>query len=201
MKPRIFLVSWMLVMTLLSLKLVILVTFEYHRPKGVDYMIRIIYFLVLLVLISSPVSAQITSSVNNFDNAKIIYYKSNPQSTQFPKLYLLKKYITKSAVTYYLTVHNKNGVSNSFSDVENAKIKIDNDKVYELDTKISYDLRLERQSTIRFDDTFAKVLLTAKKMEFQFPVFVNRTDEETNYYHVLVPNDVLSEFKQVIQMQ
>jgi hypothetical protein len=129
MKPRIFLVSWMLVMTLLSLKLVILVTFEYHRPKGVDYMIRIIYFLVLLVLISSPVSAQITSSVNNFDNAKIIYYKSNPQST------------------------------------------------------------------------FAKVLLTAKKMEFQFPVFVNRTDEETNYYHVLVPNDVLSEFKQVIQMQ
>lgn len=155
----------------------------------------------LLLSFFNIANAEITQTTNNFDNSKIIYSISDKQPKQLPKYYLFKKYISAQSTNYYLTIHNKNGVTNLFSGNEDVKLKINGADIYTIETVISPDIRLERQATLRFDDKFASILLNAENIEFQLPVYAERINEKTTYFYLSVPKAILEEWKQVITME
>ena len=165
-------------------------------------MFKSIFILTILLFFNSnTLEAQINTSINTFDNSKIIYSISDKQPKQLPKYYLFIKYISTQATNYYLTIHNKNGVTNLFSGNEDVKLKINGNDIYTIETVISTDIRLERQATLRFNDKFANIILNAETIEFQLPVYKERINEETTYFYLSVPNSVLEEWKQVITME
>lgn len=160
---------------------------------------KVLLSLLILVLYSNLCYGEIYTQNNSFDKSIIVYSKSNSQPKQLPRFYIFKKYTTDNLTRFSVTLHNQNIVTNIFNNTEDAKIKLDDNEILTLNTRVSVDARLERQCTMSFEQDVAEKILNCSKLEFQIPVYFRREHEETSYFYAVVPQDVLNEWKNVIR--
>lgn len=92
-------------------------------------------------------------------------------------------------------------MSKYFSNIENIKLKINDEQLYVSPTKISPLSDRTNQATILLDDSLIGDLQNIQKMVLQIPVFMEEFSRVESYYYLEVPQSFISEWKQVIAME
>ena len=164
-------------------------------------MFKKLLFFCLCFLVMNIANAEIQQFTNSFDNTMHIYVISEKTKSQFPRFFVFRKIISPESTKYYLSIQNNNIMSKYFSNIENIKLKINDEQLYVSPTKISPLSDRTNQATILLDDSLIGDLQNIQKMVLQIPVFMEEFSRVESYYYLEVPQSLISEWKQVIAME
>ena len=150
-----------------------------------------IFILFIALIISNFCSAEIIKTQNPFDNTNQIYSFYKNSNTKCPQILIFKK----SGDEYFLLAKSAFRRTNYLSNLENAKIKINN-QIFSQNYRI-WDYDYNQHFSFKFSDSMIKEISSANSMSFQLPVHINE-DTLVGYYEFSIPPAVLDEWKQVI---
>lgn len=161
---------------------------------------KLLLFSLCFIFINTA-NAEIQEFTNSFDNTKHIYIMSEKTKSRFPRFFVFRKTISPESTEYHLSIQNNNIMSKYFSNIENIKLKINDQQIYICPTKISPLSDRTNQATIELDNTIIDNLQTVQKIVLQIPVFMEEFSRVESYYYIEIPPSFISEWKQVITMK
>lgn len=155
-------------------------------------MLKILSILFCLMFFNTA-HAEITQSVNTFDNAKIISSHHKNKDLRVGRNTIFKRYNNE----FYLLLNNVNKITDLACTLEPSRIKIDNSisTIY----ITTYDVDYRQHISIHLTKSLIEQLKNANNVEIQFAEF---SDDEmfVDYFTVQIPQYALEEWKQVINM-
>ena len=152
------------------------------------------FILFIFIIVSNFCSARIVNLQNSFDNSNQIYSFYKNRDKKCPQILIFKK----SGNEYYMLAKSAFRGSNYLSNLENAKIKINN-QIFSQNYRI-WDYDYNQHFSFKFSDSMIKEISYANSIAFQLPVHINE-DTLVGYYQFSIPPAVLDEWKQVIAME
>lgn len=164
-------------------------------------MFKKLLFFCLCFLYMNITNAEIQQFTNSFDNTRHIYIMSEKTKSQFPRFFVFRKIISPESTRYYLSIQNNNIMSKYFSNMENIKLKINDEQLYVCPTKISPLSDRTNQATILLDNTLVDNLPNIQKIVLQIPVFMEEFSRVESYYYLEVPKTFILEWEKVIAME
>ena len=152
-----------------------------------------IFTLLICLLFFNTAHAEITQSINSFDNAKITISYFNNKELRLPRECIFKKYNNE----YFLLLRSQYRMSNMISNLEPLRLNIDN-SFYSLTPNNYYAMHKEIIS-LYLTPQIVSQLSKATKVSMQIPVD-NDTKYLVDYLIVDIPRNYIEEWKHVINM-